>query len=394
MSDTSSKEAKNLPASFSVDPVAATGSPIWTEQLSDHLPKRFVRKVFLLPEGDMPVVNSMYDPSTRVRPSDMLAESLVSRCHPLIDAVATAFSQHRPLLLSPDCIWLAIEQGFAHHIAVNAETFRKRLVSHQGRHVLQATVTDLSLGSFEGAIGDWSSQIRAASDPVLHETSICDFSTTTPIIRTASEIVLMDCYSSYFTYFLTCICGIPKITVTGTTGDWESMRARIEILETFGLDWWVRRLRPILDEFIRTSKGHPSLTFWRAIYKPKQAYGTETVTGWIADLFPYLGDAPERRRSEIFDFERIEWAIPVEAGVKTFFGPGDPGAEMGVATKMFPSGLASVPLNVTLPRNANVSLDLVGGFLAVQQDPDDLALSPLIGWAVAESAPTKPVVLF
>ena len=169
-----------------------------------------------------------------------------------------------------------IEQGFAHHVAENAETLRHHLVRHDGRRELKVAVFDLSLSSFEGAISDWSLQIREATNPILHETLVCDFSTTTPAIRTASEVVLMDCYSSYFEYSMVCVCGIPKITVTGSLQDWQRIRARVEVLETFGLEWWVARLRPVLDEFVRTAEGHPSREFWQAIYKPKQAYGAES----------------------------------------------------------------------------------------------------------------------
>ena len=397
MPDSRLQEAKSRPSPFAVDPVVPADTPLWTEPLRDHLAKRFRRKLLLLPEEDRPVTNAWYDGTLSMAFSPekraQLAGCVVSRCHPLIDAVATAFSQHRPLALSPDCIWLVIEQGFAHHVAENAETLRHRLVRHVGRRDLRAAVCDLSLTSFQHAISDWSLQIREATDPVLHETLICEFSTTTPAIRTASEVVLMDCYSSYFTYSMDSICGIPKITVTGSLQDWQRMRARLEVLETFGLEWWVSRLRPILDEFIRTVEGHPSLVFWQAIYKPKKAYGAESVTGWIADLFPYLSDSPERRRSHIFEFERQEWAVPVEKGVKTGFALGEPGSEKGVAQESFPSGLGSVPVKLSFPNGLTSGVDLVAGFLAVEQDPEDLALSPVIGWSVAESAPIKPVLI-
>jgi hypothetical protein len=48
----------------------------------------------------------------------------------------------------------------------------------------------------------------------------------------------------------------------------------------------------------------------------------------------------------------------------------------------------------TVPRFPNgltSGVDLVAGFLAVEQDPEDLAISPVIGWSVTESAPIKPV---
>jgi hypothetical protein len=392
-----SKERKNRPTPFAVDPVVPADKPLWTEPLREHVAKRFHRKLLALPEGDRMVANTLYDATLSMKLSPerraQLANSWVSKCHPLIDAVATAFSQHRPLTLSPDSIWLVIEQGFAHHVAENAETLRHRLVRHEGRRQLQVPVADLSLSSFEGAVSDWSLQIREATDPVLHETLVCDFSTTTPAIRTASEVVLMDCYSSYFEYSMMCVCGIPKITVTGSLQDWQRIRGRVEVLETFGLEWWVARLRPVLDEFIRTVEGHPSREFWQAIYKPKQAYGTESVTGWIADLFPYLNDAPERRRNHIFQFERQDWAVPVEKGVNTGFGLGEPGSEKGVGKDGFPSGLASVPVNLNFPSGSTNKIDLVAGFLAVEQDLEDLALSPVIGWSVAERAPAKPVVI-
>jgi uncharacterized protein DUF4419 len=390
------------PNSFAVDAVVPAEVPIWTETLHDHIAKRFQRKLLLLPEPAKLVINSARSAleertsrSFHLAPEirAQLEASLVNRCHPLIDAVGTAFSQHRPLTLSPDCIWLAIEQGFSHHISENAEALRPRLVRHTGKQDLKAGVTDLSLQSFQAAIQTYSSQIREATDQVLHETLICDFSTTTPEIRTASEVVLMDCYSSYFTYELMCICGIPKITVTGSLSDWRRIRSRIEILETFGLTWWVARLRPILDEFIRTAEGRPNPDFWQAIYKPKKAYGTETVTGWIADLFPYLSDPPERRRNHVLTHPRVDWAIPVEVGVSTKNLFSEPGSEKGVSPKSFPSGLSSVPVTVSFPDAPTKDLDLVAGFLAVEQDPADLALSPVISWSVTERAPAVPVLI-
>ena len=167
MSDSLSQEKKVRSSPFAVDLVSPADRPVWTEPLRDQVTKRFCRKLLLLPEGDRPVANALYDATLSkgfsLEQRAHLADRIVSRCHPLIDAVATAFSQHRPLTLSPDCIWLVIEQGFAHHIAENAETLRHRLVLHSGRRELQATVFDLSLSSFERAISDWSLQKPTAS---------------------------------------------------------------------------------------------------------------------------------------------------------------------------------------------------------------------------------------
>lgn len=215
---------------------------------------------------------------------------------------------------------------------------------------------------------------------MLHETLICNFSTTTPAIRVASEVVLMDTFSSYFEYEMDCVCGIPQITLEGSLEDWQRIRARIEVLETYGLEWWVSRLRPILDEFVLAAGGHPTAAFWKAIYKPKEAYAAELATGWITDLFPYLEDASGRRRNHVFEYQRRGWALPGGTEGADF----DPWNTIGVSLESFPSGLSSVPVKVNFPNGSSQVVDFVAGFLAVNQDSADLALSPLIGWCVAE----------
>ena len=55
------------------------------------------------------------------------------RAHPVIAALHRAFTQHHPLCLSPDMVWLLLCQGVAHHINLHAESLRARLVQHQGK---------------------------------------------------------------------------------------------------------------------------------------------------------------------------------------------------------------------------------------------------------------------
>src|SRR5690349_4576984 len=56
--------------------------------------------------------------------------------HPLLSAVAQAFAQHRPLVLSPDAVWLTIAGGVAQHVRLHAEALRPRLVGHAGKRRL------------------------------------------------------------------------------------------------------------------------------------------------------------------------------------------------------------------------------------------------------------------
>src|SRR5688572_23216893 len=60
--------------------------------------------------------------------------------HPLLSAVGRAFAEHRPLVLSPDAVWLTILQGVAQHVRLNAELLRPKLVNHAGRKRLGVMV--------------------------------------------------------------------------------------------------------------------------------------------------------------------------------------------------------------------------------------------------------------
>jgi hypothetical protein len=355
---------------FPVDGVTAASQPLPLNRLRTSLELRADCSILLMPEEEQatvipPRLGSYVEIGDPPRADHMFV-------HPLIEAVHMAFSQHRPLSLSPDSIWLTIAQGFGHHIHEHAEELRAQLVRHTGRMTLTVQADALDASNWQRAIGEFSAQIREASDPVLHETLLCDFSTTTPFVRTASEVALMDTFERYFEYQMMCICGIPEVTLQGTPDDWRRMRARIEVLATFGLDWWVSRLRPVLDEFVRSADGKPDRDFWKAIYKPKAVYGGESATGWIADLFPYLRDAPERLRNPVFETPRTAWMVPVAKGI----GP-----------SAFPSGLSRAPVKLAFVDGSEGGVDLLAGFLGVGQNPEDNALYPIISWSVMKSLP-------
>lgn len=345
-----------LPVRFAVDDVAQSTEMLPTAELLRVVQKTLNREVLQSAGMGRRVVD--------LRISD----------NPLVAAVHLAFSRHLPLTLSPDTIWLTIVQGFSHHVNENAAALRRRMVRHEGSLTLTERVTKLNGEELQAAVAGFSSQIRDHTDPVVHETLLCDFTTTTPDVRTASEIAIMDTYSQYFEFLMViCICGIPEITLTGTVQDWQRIRDRVEVLGTFGLDWWVTRLRPILQQFVDAAEGRVDRKFWRAIYKWTPSTGgpyvRDKVTGWLVNLFPYLGDTLPRRRSHVFE----------------------PGEKPEVASGAFPSGLCSVPVMLHVTDAAgNIlntrELDLVAGLVGVEQ-AEDAALSPAVSWCLADRAP-------
>ncbi|MBX9256733.1 DUF4419 domain-containing protein [Desmonostoc muscorum CCALA 125] len=305
--------------------------------------------------------------------------------HSLALAVHAAFSEHRPLLLTPDIIWITLAQGFAQHINNHAETLRSRFVRHQGKQKL--VVQRLEIPSqpqhWSEAIQEWALHIRDHVGSELYRLLECNFSTTTPITHTASHVVMMDAFQKYFDYVMLCVCGIPEITLLGTVEDWQSISDRVQIMAEYDLNWWTARLMPICREFVETASGRPSLEFWRCIYKPEPVYGVELITGWLTDLFPYVKHPVTKApsvRNPVLEIDRCE--LPNTSASESFFKQ----VAHGISPESLPLGISQVPFRLITKDGKEYSLELLAGFIGVHQDSKLQTLQPEIGWAVREQS--------
>jgi Domain of unknown function (DUF4419) len=306
--------------------------------------------------------------------------------HPLASAVHSAFSQHRPLSLTPDIIWLTIAQGFAHHVNNHAEELRSSFVKHQGKEKLLVKIDCLPTEPAQWAevIEQWTLQLRDHVGADMYRSMECNFSTTTPITKIASHMVMMDVFQQYFDYRVICVCGIPEITLLGTVADWQSIYDRVASLKQYNLDWWVDRLLPICQEFINAAQGKPDRDFWKCIYKPQRVYAAEYMTGWLSDLFPYLRHGVTKSatvRNYSLDLDRCELPRPVEKRGR----PIEP--SHGINLKSLPLGISQVSFKLMHQgSNHSKSLDLalMAGFIGVRQNSCG-TLQPEIGWGVHDA---------
>jgi hypothetical protein len=181
-----------------------------------------------------------------------------------------------------------------------------------------------------------------------------------------SDIVMMDIFQQYFHYIAYCICGIPNITLEGTPEDWQRICEKAQGLRAFDMDWWLKSLLPICEQFARASRGDIDVGHWQDICKLRKDYGGNVINGWIARLFPYLLEyikGPCTRRNPIFDTGE------------------------GFQTLVAPSGLSRVPFTFIEGETGERRLmHAVGGFLGIIQNPESLALRPKIGWAIREGS--------
>ncbi|MBL8814505.1 MAG: DUF4419 domain-containing protein [Planctomyces sp.] len=293
--------------------------------------------------------------------------------HPLIATLHGGFATHRPVTLSPDIVWLTITQGFATHINQNAESLRRKFVSHDGQLTIKVRRDDFIKGSPENPWPEVFSEFSQNIHDYIgdaYDLIVADFSTTGPVERAASEVVLLDSMQTYFEYEVYTICGIPKITLEGTVADWKSIASRLEKFSEFGLSWWVDTLRPIIKQFVDAVSGNVDRRFWDSIYKflGPEGSGSPYVTGWVNGFFPYL-------RDKSGTLHRNQW---IDA----------PQSRKGPSREALPNTASRAPFKwfVGTPfETIMYEMEFIGGLIGVAQCPDSLSLRPEIGWAVRET---------
>ena len=288
----------------------------------------------------------------------------------LYQCVIEAYIDHRPIVLTPDVIWITICQGFSKYVNAHSEKLRPLLVSHDGKQTLTIKTQPLPSGKvdWESVVDGFSVLIGENTKNDVAKIITADFSTTERIERIASEITLMDCVKDYFDYkVFMAACGIPNITLKGTPDDWRRVLEKTRSLAQFGLEKWVAKLEPVLSEFVRAAEGKPRQYFWRSIVKyynpddnlrgPSCAPGSEPpeeIDGWILKFYPNTKGKVKRQ---------VKWT-----------------------DNMSPNQVC-VPFKCKVVNDDNAILSeydmyFVAGVVSARVDANTGALEPMIGWVV------------
>lgn len=298
--------------------------------------------------------------------SSLPSDALVFPSNNFMAAINTAYDAHLPLILSPDMLWLTIAHGVSQHINNNAEELRHQFVNHEGKKKIEVFEDSFIKGdpgnNWQHMFGQFSNEISEYIGK-KRDLIVSDFSTTGPVELAASEVVLMEAMQKYFSYECTTCCGIPQITLLGTKADWVGIQNKVRAISEFGLDWWVKELEPIVDEFIRASDGNANKSFWQNIYKEGGGSGGPYLSGWSVSLFPYLKD----RGGEFT--RKNEFRAP-----KGYFE--------GETTSSFPIGLAKAPFQWNYYDEV-FQMEIAAGFTGVLSNEAG-EISPQIGWAVRD----------
>ncbi len=325
----------------------------------------------------------------KIEASNNCTEKIVSsEVHPFIYAIYRAFSEHRPLILSPDIVWLVICQGVSEHINENAEEYRSMIVPHAGRKRITIRNDTLVKGSSTNPWGDvikeFSKKVQENTTESFFNSIDAEFSTTGEVEKIAFQITTMSAVKKYFEYVCGTLCGIPEITIIGNKKDWVEILDKFQNLSSYGLDWWVRKLSPILKKIIQTMDGKVDYKFWRGIFKyipeNEDSGSVEKINGWCIQFFPYLVDIEYDEDFEDYNEdvgEVLLWRNP-------FLGR-RPSNRYGCEFNHLPSGLVKVDFTWEY-LGSSYPMEFYSGFVGIKQDHQTKALTPSIGWAVRDKA--------
>ncbi len=300
-------------------------------------------------------------------------QMIPARFHPFMYTLQLAYDQHYPVSISPDMIWLLISQGMAQHINNQSSSLRNKFVKFDGKKKI--SIDTRRYGNFikgspqspwEKLTPVFSDSIRSHIGNEFYQAMTPDFSTTNATIKTTYEITLMNSMNKFFNYEARTLCGIPEITIEGTPDDWKTILKNTQALKKYGAAYWVKELEPLLQQFIKASKGKIDKAFWQDIYKLNGGSGGPYISGWIIKFFPYVGETAT---------EKNQYLHTKPEGIFA-----------GLTSVMLTTGQAQAPF-VWLYYRERFEMAFVAGFIGIKQDPQTYTLRPEIGWYVRELKP-------
>lgn len=163
--------------------------------------------------------------------------------------------------------------------------------------------------------------------------------------KAANEIVLMDAVKSYFEYTVRTLCGIPEVILEGTAEDYALIREKAEnIGNEYDLNWWMRKLLPVLDRITDVASGQEDTALWKNWYKLGGGSGGPYISGHITRFYPYLKN----------------WHDENKYTLKNSF--------QSLTSDQMPAGLCQVPFKWEYFMITVYDMAFISGFVGVTQD--------------------------
>ena len=299
---------------------------------------------------------------------------------PILNGFYTAHTNHYPIRIKPDDIWLLIVQSFSHHVNINSEKLRNMFVNFEGKKEL---VVNYPLNSLEDVdkkvLESFSEQINVKMKEFLGDELLNiltpDFSTTNYDNLIVCKISIMGAFKKYFDYTLgLCGCGVPYLILEGTAEDYKKILTKAKYLLKYDFDWYINKIIPHLKKMVEAKKGKIDIEYFQNMIQNKEAteyksglsgrggysYKVDHLSGWFLNFFAYWGDGEG-------DYDIFNKG---DLGVKDF--------------DKIPSQMLIVPFKI-IDNNKNVYLmKYKVGFVGCDQN-EKKEVYPVTGWIVSPS---------
>ncbi|MFN8209154.1 MAG: DUF4419 domain-containing protein [Bacteroidales bacterium] len=351
---------------FGVHVVDKAKSPLQDESIEKVLERRVGRKLMYFPDEQ--------------RQLQVVAFS----GNNFLATVQECFDHHRPLVLSPDIIWLAICQGVSIHVNQHFDSLKNVLFRSEKKVDLVVRNDSLEFGGkhWQRLISDFSALTRGYTREDYYDFFVPTFSTTGMVEHTALEITMLEAMKEEFVYIGEGGCGIPYISLKGTRDDWEDILTRLEKLNSMGLDHWSKELEAVIKSFIHVYDNQIDLGFWRDIFKSAEDYDGLYISGWILKFFPYL---KAKENEGVYD--QTAQAARYEIGyIPNPFILAEDYLRSTVIINDIPPGIAEIEVQWhNYFKDEKKKMEVTSGFYGAIQYTD-LSLEPLISFTITDKS--------
>lgn len=307
----------------------------------------------------------------------------------LFATLIRCYAEHRPITFSPDMIWLLMLQGVSNHINTDPEKYRDLLVNHDGTKPLAISRPDFVPGIMENdwetvwpeLVGIMESKLKA---PEL----IPNFSTTGTTERAAFNITVMETMKHFYEYWVGCVCGIPTVTLEGTTDDWDDLCARADNLRRFDLGWWIDKAMPVLEGIKQAANGTINREWWQSFFYYPARYGGNALSGHVVKLFPYTVTPSNGPKGNQKQSLRKSYCIDADFSRPDNHADPERWRDMSVTTHGLsnidvPPAMSRVPFTMVTKAKEQLSYEAVAGFIGATNTEDN-GLRPEIAWGVRQ----------
>jgi len=297
--------------------------------------------------------------------------------HSFIGGMYQAYSEHRPYTVSPEMIWMLIQQGISTYLHHNVEEVKSLYPS-----LVENTELSVECHIDEENIVNWqegvSSTIKGIADKLgneFTESYRCNFSHSSDDEKIAGDLMIMDGMQPFFQYiFFVAICGIPRVTVEGSPEDWKKILLKLRYFERLNLNWWFKKIAPLISKIKKAAEGEKDTDFWLKMFKihTKEDYGNpKVIDGWVTSFYPY------------------------DVKGKVILGAELRGLSIDDIFETLPKELRNIPFVLRVNNEMGsilkeIPMEFSAGFIGVSQDPKSMTLRPEIGWFVGRETDKGP----